>query len=60
MSANDNNQYFGYLDALRESGATNMMGATPYLIAAFPELDRITARGVLMEWMRTYEERHPN
>lgn len=28
-----------YLDGLRESGATNMFGARPYLMEEFPELD---------------------
>lgn len=45
--------YFAYLDQLRESGVTNMMGAVPYLQAEFPELakDRLRAKQVLVAWM---------
>ena len=41
---------FRYLDHLRLSGEVNMMGAAPYLQAAFG-LDRHEARKVLVEWM---------
>jgi hypothetical protein len=43
-----------FLDELRESGATNMFGAAPYLQHAFPELDKHKARDVLLYWMRTF------
>ena len=47
-------QYFTYLDQLRESGVTNMFGAVPYLQAEFPELssDRARASQVLQLWMQ--------
>lgn len=51
-------KYFGFLDDLRESGVTNMFGATPYLIEEFG-VDRSTARRILIEWMRSFGERHP-
>jgi hypothetical protein len=51
-------EYLRYLDALRESGKTNMYGAAPYLREMFPELDRAQARAVLAEWMRTFARRH--
>lgn len=46
-------QYFKYLDRLRESGETNMFGAVPYLQAEFPELehDRHRAAEILRAWM---------
>ena len=46
-------KYFDYLDALRESGVTNMYGAVPYLQQAFPELsyDHAQAVYILREWM---------
>jgi hypothetical protein len=50
-------EYFEYLDALRESGVTNMFGAGPYLQEAFG-LDRYEARDILMKWMQTFGERH--
>jgi hypothetical protein len=45
-----------YLDSLRESGAVNMFGAAPYLIARFPHLTRQQARAILRYWMKTFEE----
>ena len=47
-------EYFEYLDQLRESGVTNMFGAVPYLQAEFPELsfDRARASQVLQLWMQ--------
>jgi len=47
-----------YLDDLRESGITNMYGASPYLASAF-DLDGDTARKYLSYWMRTFSEQHP-
>ena len=52
-------EYLEYLDDLRESGDTNMFGATPYLTREFPELDEARAREVLGHWMRTFADRHP-
>lgn len=42
--------YKKYLDKLRESGETNMFGATPYLQEEFG-LDKQEAREILIEWM---------
>ena len=47
-----------YLDELRESGITNMFGARPYLINAFPELSESEAAKILIYWMQTFSERH--
>ncbi len=46
-------KYFDYLDALRESGVTNMYGAVPCLQQEFPELsyDHAQAVYILREWM---------
>jgi hypothetical protein len=46
-----------YLDDLRESGATSMFGARPWLAKAFG-LDSETAGKYLAYWMRTFGERH--
>jgi len=43
-------EVFDYLDALRESGATNMFGAGPYLVSAF-SFDKKEAREWLKYWM---------
>lgn len=43
--------YFEFLDELRETGACNMYGAACYLHEAFPELNTLQARTVLQNWM---------
>ena len=48
--------YFEYLDQLRESGITNMFGASPYLQEAF-NLNRYEAKDILLEWMQTFSAR---
>ena len=47
------NPYFVFLDHIRESGVTNMMGAIPWMLRHFEELDRQTASTILNEWMKT-------
>ena len=52
---------FEYLDRLRESGATNMFGAGPY-VARFLGLgskgaEQKLAREILTGWMETFSER---
>lgn len=51
-------QYFEYLNALRDSGVTNMYGATPFLQEKFPELrhDPRRAREILVAWMESFSE----
>jgi hypothetical protein len=41
-----------FLDELRESGETNMVGAAPYLQEEF-DLTRNEARTILSEWMKS-------
>jgi hypothetical protein len=50
---------FTYLNRLRESGATNMFGAAPYLEMEF-DLDRREAKQVLMAWMQWVSENPSN
>lgn len=52
--------YFDFLDDLRESGITNMYGAVPYLVQEFPELSKEEAKKILLSWMETFSERHPD
>ena len=47
-------EHLEYLDELRESGLTNMYGATPYLEGDFPELERKQTREILGYWMKTF------
>ena len=49
---------FEYLDILRETGVTNMFGASPYIENAF-DVDRRESKELLMKWMNTFSERHP-
>jgi len=46
-----------YLDNLRESGVTNMFGASSYLVDEFGMSNR-EASEVLLYWMRTFSKRH--
>lgn len=48
-------EYYVYLEELRQSGETNMFGATPYLREEFG-LGRRESINVLMSWMDNYEE----
>jgi hypothetical protein len=51
-------EHLEYLDALRESGLTNMFGASPWLMNAFRKLSKDEAGDVLTYWMRSFSERH--
>ena len=47
-------EMFTFLDALRDTGVTNMFGAGPYLSREFG-LDKREAREILAKWMRSKE-----
>lgn len=47
-------EHLEYLDELRESGETNMFGASPYLRDEFPELTAQEAREIVAYWMKTF------
>lgn len=51
----DEIEYFNYLNDLRDSGVTNMYGATPYLEKDFG-LDKQKARKFLSTWMKNFNE----
>lgn len=55
---NDYQEYYEFLDNLRELGVTNMFGATPYLMQAFDYLAEDEARDILVSWMKSYERRN--
>ena len=57
MEMENREMYFEYLDGLRDSGLTNMFGASPYLQESFG-LNRYEAKDILLEWMRTFGQRH--
>ena len=52
-AANGHAEYFEYLDALRDSGVTNMFGAGAYLENRF-DLTRYEARDILLEWIQSF------
>jgi hypothetical protein len=52
----DKEEMFDYLDVLRETGVTNMLGAAPYLQQAFG-IEKTEAKSILLEWMKTYAQR---
>ena len=52
--SNENQQYFNYLDILRNTGITNMFGAPMYLVDEF-DLSRSEARQITKEWMEQFE-----
>ena len=54
-SQNQVSEYFRYLDELRDSGLTNMFGAAPHLMNAFPFSDIREARQILSAWMDTFD-----
>lgn len=53
----DKTEVFEFLDALRESGITNMFGAAPYVQDVFG-CNRWDARDLVIEWMETFSQRH--
>jgi len=49
-----NEEYYEYLNALRESGVVNMFGAGAYLQERF-DLSRYDAKVILLAWMEQYK-----
>mgnify|MGYP003134257231 FL=1 len=47
-------EVFTYLNELRDSGVTNMFGATPYLVDQFG-FDKRNASNYLILWMQSYK-----
>ena len=53
-------KHLEFLDALRESGQTNMLAAGPFIQEHFTgqNIDMRQARDILMYWLDSFEERH--
>lgn len=47
------NEYWTFLEKLRQSGKTNMFGAAPYLAKEF-DLTMVEAHTILVDWMKNY------
>lgn len=52
-------EHLEYLDELRLSGITNMLGATPYIIKEF-DITHFEAETILFYWMKTFTDRYPD
>ena len=50
---------FAYLDELRDSGVTNMWGATAWLIDEY-DIDDNLAKDILLAWMDWVNQGRPN
>ena len=50
-------EILNYLDALQDSGDTNMFGAGQYVESAYG-LSRNEASNVVVHWMETWDARH--
>ncbi len=50
----DRRDEYNYLESVRRTGLINMCGAAPHLAEAF-DLDRNTAREIVLDWMRDYD-----
>jgi hypothetical protein len=50
-------EHLKFLDELRESGVTNMFGATPFIEEEFG-LNHDRSVEILVYWMRTFTQRH--
>lgn len=48
-------EYFEYLDTLRETGVTNMWGAPDYLAKEF-DISVEEAQEITSEWMRNFKK----
>ncbi|KKN68336.1 hypothetical protein LCGC14_0452120 [marine sediment metagenome] len=48
-------KHLEYLDALRESGDTNMYGAPWFLREEYPELNRKESHEILKYWMKNFK-----
>jgi len=46
-------KHFNFLDGLRESGVTNMLGSSTYLVDTFG-LNKNLANHILAEWIKTF------
>ena len=48
-------EVFEYLEELKESGETNMFGATTYVMETF-EISKVMAIKFVSAWMETYKD----
>jgi len=58
MNKFKNEEYYLYLDTLRDSGVTNMFEAVLYLMNEYLELSNDEAKQILLDWMNLYGERY--
>ena len=51
------NEYFVFLDALRDGGEVNTVLAASYLVREYPHLRAEEAKAICADWRETYHER---
>lgn len=56
LKADQTQEIFAYLDAVRESGSINMFGAAPYVAAEFG-LNRREANDYVLAWIKNFGKR---
>ena len=49
-------EYYKVLEGIRRTGATNMLGAAPYLKEFCPELSHDESKEILCNWIHNYSE----
>jgi hypothetical protein len=52
-------KYYFSLDRIREMGVCNMWGASGPLRQVYPELSKNEASAILVDWIQTFDQRHP-
>lgn len=57
METSDYEEYFLFLDQIREEGKINMFGAAAVLTEVYG-LPKQEARDILFQWMDTFGKRH--
>ena len=55
MNEHQRQEFFEYLNELRDSGVTNMFGAAPYIVREFGTTKQ-EARDILLAWMSSFNE----
>ena len=57
MNEHQRQEFFEFLDELRESGVVNMYGAAPHLQREFGIQNKIVAYQILDDWMESFAKR---
>lgn len=47
-------EVYAYLELLKESGITNMLGSVPYIMAEF-NINKLQAKNLLISWIKNHK-----